>query len=50
MLLLVISKEINITQFSWILQKKKKKPGVIGGRERKDRGERLVQSAFEWNE
>lgn len=25
MLLLVISKEINITQFSWILQKKKKK-------------------------
>lgn len=27
MLLLVISKEINITQFSWILQKKKKKTG-----------------------
>ena len=25
MLLLVISKEINITQFSWILQKKKQK-------------------------
>ena len=54
MLLLVISKEINITQFSWILQKKTKKqqknPGVIGSRERRDRGERLVQSAFEWNE
>jgi len=45
---LVISKEINITLFSWILQKKpnkqtnKKKPGVIGSRERKDRGEKRL--------
>lgn len=42
MLLLVISKEINITQFSWILQKKKKKLGVIGSRERKGRGEKRL--------
>ena len=45
MLLLVISKEINITLFSWILKNKQtnkqtKKPGVIGSRERKDRGEK----------
>ena len=45
MLLLVISKEINITLFSWILKNKQtnkqtKKPGEIGSRERKDRGEK----------